>query len=112
MEPILCPEAVNHYEQIEEADRLTRIVSQIELVRTQELMRRFLPEPPAVVLDVGGAAGIHSFWLAKLGYQVHLLDAMPHHIEQAKESAAKQSDTQLASMEVGDARLAIRRSAS
>ncbi|WP_420848570.1 methyltransferase domain-containing protein, partial [Protofrankia coriariae] len=47
-------------------------------VRTYVLHRHLmdhLPPPPAAVLDVGGGAGHQSFPLARLGYEVVLLDA-------------------------------------
>jgi 2-polyprenyl-3-methyl-5-hydroxy-6-metoxy-1,4-benzoquinol methylase len=86
-DPVLPLEAMQHYDQINEAARLEKTSSQIERIRTQELLQRYLPPPPAVILDVGGAAGAYSFWLAQQGYQVHLIDAVPHHIAQAREIA-------------------------
>ena len=94
---------IAHYNQYDEAERLKNDIGPLELVRTQELLARYLPPAPAVVLDVGGATGIYSRWLAGLGYQVHLVDIVPRHIEQAQ--AAQPPDApQLASMRVGDAR--------
>lgn len=55
----------------------------MELARTQELLRRFLPPAPARVLDVGGATGIHAEWLVKDGYEVTLVDPVPRHVERA-----------------------------
>lgn len=55
----------------------------IEFLRTQELLRRHLPPSPARVLDVGGATGVHAEWLAADGYDVHLIDPVAHHREQA-----------------------------
>lgn len=55
----------------------------MELIRTQELLRRFLPPAPAHVLDVGGATGIHAEWLVKDGYDVTLVDPVPRHVESA-----------------------------
>jgi len=98
-EPILLPEAVSHYDKIEESARLTRVDNHIELLRTRELLLRFLPASPAVVLDVGGAAGIHAFWLAEKGYTVHLIDAVAHHIDQA---IANPGSSSLASATMGD----------
>jgi SAM-dependent methyltransferase len=67
-----------------EDDRLIRSGhGQLEFVRTQELLRRFLPVPPATVLDVGGATGIHAQWLAEDGYSVHLVDPVVEHVERA-----------------------------
>lgn len=100
--PILRPEATLHYEKVDEASRLLRAENEIELVRTRELLTRYLPPPPAAVLDVGGGAGIHAFWLAEQGHHVHLIDAVPRHIEQARE-AARQSEHPPVTMDVGDA---------
>ena len=47
------------------------------------LLERFLPAPPACVLDVGGASGVHASWLSGRGYQVHLVDPVPLQREQA-----------------------------
>ena len=55
----------------------------LEFLRTQELLRRYLPKPPARVLDVGGATGVHASWLAEAGYAVHLVDPVPEHVQQA-----------------------------
>src|SRR6476619_5016497 len=70
-----------YYDVGEEQDRLDR--NRLEMVRTQELLERFLPPPPAGVLDVGGGPGRYSSWLAGLGYDVTLVDPMPLHVEQA-----------------------------
>ena len=61
------------YDRGDEEDRL-RTWGRLELIRTQELLTRFLPRAPAVVLDVGGGPGAYAAWLAGLGYEVHLLD--------------------------------------
>lgn len=52
----------------------------LERVRTQELLARFLPSPPAAVLDVGGGTGVHAEWLAGRGYAVHLIDPIEEHV--------------------------------
>jgi ubiquinone/menaquinone biosynthesis C-methylase UbiE len=75
----------------------------LEKDRSLRILRKLLPAPPAVVVDIGGAAGAYAFPLAALGYQVHLIDPIPLHIEQAKEHA-KKSSVSLASYAVGDAR--------
>ena len=72
----------------------------LEFVRTQELLARHLPEPPAVVLDVGGGPGTYAAWLAERGYEVHLLDPIELHVRQAREAPS----SRLASAEIGDAR--------
>src|SRR5207249_1849236 len=57
--------------------------SRLEFVRTQELLSRFLPAPPAIVLDVGGGPGRYAACLATAGYTVTVLDPVPLHVEQA-----------------------------
>ncbi len=52
----------------------------LERVRTQELLARFLPSPPAAVLDIGGGTGVHAEWLAERGYAVHLIDPIEEHV--------------------------------
>lgn len=98
------PEISGYYDQGAEQDRLQGGRSRLERARTQEILRRRLPPAPAVILDVGGGPGVYAFWLAGLGYEVHLRDAMPLHIEQARQAAHDQPDHPLASAEVGDAR--------
>lgn len=71
-----------HYALGAEHGRLTAGPS-LELLRTQLLLERFLPPAPARVLDVGGGPGVYASWLAGRGYQVHLIDPVPLHVEQA-----------------------------
>ncbi len=104
LDNLLPDEANLHYEGGREAERLLNSVGQLELVRTQELLSRYLPPPPATIFDVGGGTGIYAFWLAQQGYEVHLIDAVPLHIEQARRSSESEPSRTLASMAVGDAR--------
>jgi ubiquinone/menaquinone biosynthesis C-methylase UbiE len=97
-------EILGHYASGYEAQRLFQGASQIELVRTQELVMRYLPPPPAVIFDVGGGPGVYACWLAKQGYEVHLVDAVPLHVELARQASQAQPDAPLAEIEVGDAR--------
>jgi SAM-dependent methyltransferase len=76
-----------HYGMGDERERLTGGSSRIEFARTKELLRRFLPTAPATILDVGGGPGAYAAWLAVEGYQVHLIDALPLHVEQAAATA-------------------------
>lgn len=76
----------------------------LERERIQQLLTRYLPPVKAMVLDVGGAAGIYALWLAKLGYEVHLIDPVPLHIEQAQAASSAQPCHPLASVALGDAR--------
>lgn len=97
------PAIAEYYDNAPEESRLEHGAFQLEGLRTRELIERHAPPPPATVLDVGGAAGAYAFWLAERGYDVHLVDATPRLVEEARqrnERAAKR----LASCRVGDAR--------
>jgi ubiquinone/menaquinone biosynthesis C-methylase UbiE len=100
----LAGEIAPHYEEGREQARLTSPSGTLELIRTQQILQRYLPAPPAGVLDVGGGPGAYAFWLAGLGFEVHLLDLIPLHVEQARRTAATPGTPSLASAEVGDAR--------
>jgi 2-polyprenyl-3-methyl-5-hydroxy-6-metoxy-1,4-benzoquinol methylase len=76
-----------YYERGMELDRVTHGYSRIEFIRTKEVLLRFLPPPPARVLDVGGGPGAYADWLAEQGYEVRLVDATPLHVQQATERA-------------------------
>jgi ubiquinone/menaquinone biosynthesis C-methylase UbiE len=95
---------LEHYSIYDEDARLKHDIGPLERARTQELIRRYLPSPPAEVLDVGGATGVYAFWLAGLGYRVHLVDIVPRHIERARQRAQRLDVPALASARVGDAR--------
>ena len=95
---------VEYYNEYDEQARLSDNFGQIEFIRTQMIISRYLQPLPAVVLDVGGAAGRYSCWLAKEGYEVHLIDPVPLHIKQAQEASDAQSETPIASCNIGDAR--------
>jgi ubiquinone/menaquinone biosynthesis C-methylase UbiE len=91
---------VSHYEAGREQDRLTNGLAELELVRTQEILRRYLPAPRKRLLDVGGGTGVHAAWLLEDGYEVHLVDVTPSHVERAKTALCARGLT----AEVGDAR--------
>ena len=97
-------EIADYYNRGREAARLEGGKNQLERLRTQELLIRFLPPAPARVHDVGGGAGVYALWLAERGYTVNLLDAVPLHIEQAREASARQPQARLESITSGDAR--------
>ena len=92
-----------YYERAAEETRLEQIPFRLEEIRTRELIQRHAPAAPATVVDVGGAAGAYAIWLAGAGYTVHLLDAAPRLVAEARRRAVALSHP-LASCQVGDAR--------
>jgi ubiquinone/menaquinone biosynthesis C-methylase UbiE len=93
-----------YYEQAAEEDRLEQGPFLLEAIRTRELIQRYAPAPPATVVDIGGAAGAYALWLADAGYTVHLRDAVPRLVAEARRRSGMRSRS-LASCEVGDARM-------
>jgi ubiquinone/menaquinone biosynthesis C-methylase UbiE len=91
-------DVVSHYEErYDEGVRLDRDpVNKLEWIRTRLVMDRYLPEPPAAILDVGGGPGVYAVALAEAGYDVELIDIVPRHIRQATERGVR--------AQIGDAR--------
>jgi 2-polyprenyl-3-methyl-5-hydroxy-6-metoxy-1,4-benzoquinol methylase len=98
LSPRLPPEILSHYGEGVEQPRLLGGTSRLEFTRTQLILQRFLPRPPAQILDVGGGPGAYAHWLTNQGYTVHLVDAVPLHVEQARAAANGYT------VELGDAR--------
>src|SRR6202034_2104296 len=92
-----------HYLHGGESERLSNEWGELERLRTQAILARHLPSPPAVILDVGGGAGAYAFPLARQGYEVHLIDPVELHVKQAR-SYSQASGIALASITQGDAR--------
>jgi len=97
----LLHDVVPHYSTKfrESAGLTSATVGQLEFARSKDIILRYLPRPPAIIVDVGGGAGLYAKWLTEEGYQVHLVDPQASKIEQARE-AAKGGFT----ASVGDAR--------
>ena len=93
----------SYYERVPEESRLEHGAFRLEHMRTRELIERHAPPAPADVLDVGGAAGVYALWLAERGYRVHLLDAVPRLVGEARRRSARSSNG-LTSCRVADAR--------
>jgi len=96
-------DVLQHYSAGVERDRLTTGMGRLEELRTWDVLGRWLPPAPAVVLDVGGGPGHYATPLAAEGYDVHLLDVVPLHVEQARRTS-EASRRPLASAQVADAR--------
>jgi len=100
----LIPEEIEeHYLHTRERERLSAGLGELERLRTQAILARYLPPLPATIFDVGGGAGVYAFPLAQQGYQVHLIDPVELHLEQARSYSAASGVT-LASIAMGDAR--------
>jgi ADP-ribose pyrophosphatase YjhB (NUDIX family)/ubiquinone/menaquinone biosynthesis C-methylase UbiE len=91
---------VRHYESIREEDRISAGLGQLELLRVQDVLGRHLPSPPAEVLDVGGATGVHAAWLAERGFRVRIVDIAERHVALANRQLGAIGVT----AELGDAR--------
>jgi ubiquinone/menaquinone biosynthesis C-methylase UbiE len=99
------PEEIRRYYDLGlEADRLKTAEGELEFVRTKEIITRYLPSPPAVILDVGGGPGTYACWLARKGFEMHLVDPVPLHTEQAKLASQDQPEFPIRSITLGDAR--------
>src|ERR1700722_3523209 len=94
---------LRYYQSGQEAERLESPFFRWEKVRTLDLLDRFLPRAPALVLDVGGAAGAYAFRLAERGYVVDLVDPVPLHVDQARQRVAMDQRAPRR-FQVGDAR--------
>ena len=97
------PEVQAYYAGFPEESRLESGVSRLEFERTKEILARILPAAPARIVDVGGGAGAYSLWLAERWYEVHLVDASPRLVEEARTRSGK-STTPIASLSEADAR--------
>ena len=87
-----------------EKDRLRSGIGLLEFERTKEILLDNLPKPPAVIYDIGGAYGEYAWWLASLGYEVHLFDLSATNIRMSAELAGEYSGVALKAAMVSDAR--------
>ena len=101
MEP--TPEIIAYYERFAEETRLASGPGRLEFERTKDILGRLLPPPPARIIDIGGAAGVYSAWLSDRGYDMHLVDASPRLVEEARRHN-RNLTRPIASLTVADAR--------
>jgi ubiquinone/menaquinone biosynthesis C-methylase UbiE len=93
-----------HYLESSESQRLSGSrQGELERLRTQDILARFLPPVPATIFDIGGAAAVYAFPLARQGYRVHLIDPVELHLQQARSYMAD-SGIVLSSVARGDSR--------
>src|ERR1700679_3269756 len=88
-ERLVSDEIEQFYLSAAEDQRLTYGLGPLEFERNKELIARLLPAGASFVIDVGGGPGIYAEWLAGMGHQVHLIDPVGKHIQQAKKRTAK-----------------------
>lgn len=86
-----------------EDQRLSQDIGPIEWSRTLDIFKRFLPPLPAVILDIGGGTGAYSRYLLKKGYEVHLVDLVPSHVETARRAMSRIPTSVKWSVDVGNA---------
>ncbi len=87
-----------------EFGRLRSGIGRIEFAYTKELLLGSLPPPPAVIYDVGGGYGEYAWWLASLGYEVHLFDLSETNIDMSNRLKTEYPGCRLSSAKVCDAR--------
>ena len=97
-------DVVAYYAQGLESGRLDRGPGALELARTQVILERILPSPPARIADIGGGPGRYALWLADRGYHVHLIDPVQAHIQEARAASCDAGVEQLVMADTGDAR--------
>ncbi|MCL1598192.1 MAG: methyltransferase domain-containing protein [Actinomycetia bacterium] len=101
-EPTIDPDILAYYrDEWDEDARIRSGLHEIELIRTKEILRRHLPGGPLRIIDIGGGSGVHAEWLLEDGHEVHLVDPLLFHVEQA---SAHLGDIDRFTSEVGDAR--------
>lgn len=96
-------EILSYYSLGLEPERLSKGESQLEAVRTKEIIQRFIGKAPMRILDVGGGGGYYSFWLAEMGHEVYLVEPVPGNLEIARQLSRKKKSSIKAIIE-GEAR--------
>ncbi len=97
-------EILSAYAVGDEMSRLSSGSGRLEMLRTRELLSRYLPPPPSVIADIGGGPGAYALPLARQGYRVCLVDPVPLHIQQGIAGSKAQPEAPLAGAVIGDAR--------
>lgn len=68
---------IEYYQKCNEDIRMED--NPLEYLRCKEIILRYLLKDHMDILDVGGATGAFSFWLAEKGHNVSLIDFAPKH---------------------------------
>lgn len=92
-----------YYKKFDEDNRLINDNSgKLEYEMTLKKLNSYLPESGAI-LDLGGATGVYTFPLARIGYKMYLADLSPDLIAQAKEKVLKENLANVVSCDVVNA---------
>jgi ubiquinone/menaquinone biosynthesis C-methylase UbiE len=86
---LISTEIDSFYSGASEDKRLTFGLGPLEFERNKELIARYLPAGNLFIIDVGGGPGVYAEWLAEMGHNVHLVDPVRKHIQQAQKRASK-----------------------
>ncbi|MFW5656996.1 MAG: class I SAM-dependent methyltransferase [Bacteroidota bacterium] len=86
---LISDKILDFYNQSSEEDRLGQGLGPFEFERNKDLIERYLPEPGAMIADIGGGTGKYAAWLASQGHQVVLVDPVEKHISQAQKRAKR-----------------------
>ena len=85
-----------------EWERLEHYILEFAIVRAY--LDRYLPPPPARILDIGGGPGRYATLLAQRGYDITLLDISTASVTWAQEQFTQLGVSDHARAELGDAR--------
>lgn len=77
------------YTKVSEETRLEKGMGVFEFERIKSLIDQYIPHPTSKIIDVGGGTGKYAAWLARKGHQVHMVEPVLKHIEQAKSRAER-----------------------
>src|SRR5262249_31503714 len=101
---VIDPAIESHYGTGYERSRLFRDGGRAwESVGAVGWLVRWLPAPPARLLEAGGGRASYAAPLARRGYLVHLVDPVVLHVEQARQAAGSKPAAAFTAA-VGDAR--------
>lgn len=77
------------YTKASEETRLEKGMGVFEFERIKTLIEKYIPNPSAKIIDVGGGTGKYAEWLAKKGHQVHLVEPVFKHLKIAQNRASR-----------------------
>jgi 2-polyprenyl-3-methyl-5-hydroxy-6-metoxy-1,4-benzoquinol methylase len=76
-----------YQKSFDEDARHQDLFGKIQEARTKKILDQHLGGSSLKILDIGGATGVYTFYLASQGHQLTLLDIVPQHVEAAQAKA-------------------------